>query len=560
MKRLGLTTCLALGALATPSAPAAAQGLGDLIPGDTVEQTVQDVGGTVQDVVEAPLPGPVEDVVAETPVAPVREEVRRVVRDTVGTVGGGGNGGGGNNGGGNGGGGNGTGSGTGTGTAGGGGSGTAGGGGGSGTAGGGSPGRTRERPRARRGARAGQAGAGTVSGAADGAGDLSTAGASGAGNGSSGAAGEGSAEPDQSAVVQTVDRIVRAIPTPIWVALGVLFGMALSLGGRVFVERRRARALARDREQLQRDVEALERALLPAVPEKVGGVATSVAYRSSDGPAAGGDFYDAFELPDGRAVVLVGDVSGHGADALESTNLVRTHLHALLEDGLSPRAALAEVGRRAPAWLNGRLTTVVVAVHDPVAGTLTYATAGHPAPIVAGPAAVEPITVCGSPPLGVDVPTGLRETVLPLPPGSVACFFTDGLLEARAGDGMVGRERLAELVAELGPDDGADALLALVVDEADAAPDDMAVCLLRPVTGQPVLLSDRIEVLELEAGDLASGVAQRFLEACQVPKAEIEATLDQAAAAVRVHGQVLVEVTLTGDGGRARVATPLILA
>ena len=392
-----------------------------------------------------------------------------------------------------------------------------------------------------------------MSGAAGGAGDLST----GAG---SGAAGEGSAEPDQSAVVQTVDRIVRAIPTPIWVALGVLFGIALSLGGRVFVERRRARALARDREQLQRDVEALERALLPAVPEQVGGVATSVAYRSSDGPAAGGDFYDAFELPDGRAIVLVGDVSGHGAEALESTNLVRTHLHALLEDGMSPRAALAEVGRRAPAWLNGRLTTVVVAAHDPVAATLTYATAGHPAPIVAGPGAVEPITACGSPPLGVDVPTGLRETVLPLPPGSLACFFTDGLLEARAGGGMVGRERLAELVAELGPDDGADALLALVVDEADAAPDDMAVCLLRPVTEQPVLLSDRIEVLELEAGDLASGVAERFLEACQVPRAEIEATLDQVAAAVRVHGQVLVEVTLTGDAGRARVATPLILA
>ena len=121
MKRLALTACLALGALAVASAPAAAQGLGHLLPGDTVEQTVQHVGGTVQDVVEAPLPGPVEDVVAESPVAPVREEVRRVVGETVGTVGGGG--GGGNGGGGNGGGG--TGSGTGTGTAGGGGSGTA---------------------------------------------------------------------------------------------------------------------------------------------------------------------------------------------------------------------------------------------------------------------------------------------------------------------------------------------------------------------------------------------------------------------------------------------------
>lgn len=559
MKRLGPTTCLALCAFAVTSAPAGAQGLGDLIPGETVERTVEEtVRPTVQDVVEAPLPEPVEDVVADSPVAPVREEVRQVVRDTVGTGGGGG---GGNNGGG------GTGSGTGTGSGAGSGSGGGGdpaGGGGTDTAGGGSPGRSGERPRAPRERGAGQGGPGTAAGAAGGAGGLPADGDEGATsdgnrNRSSGA-GEGTAEPDRGAVVQTVDRIVRAIPTPIWVALGVLLGMALALGGRVVVERRRARALALDREQLQREVEALERTLLPAVPEQVGGVATSVAYRS-DGPAAGGDFYDAMELPDGRAVVLVGDVSGHGAEALESTNLVRTHLHALLEDGMSPRAALAEVGRRAPAWLDGRLTTVVVAAHDPAAGTLTYATAGHPAPIVAGPGAAEPITACGSPPLGADVPTGLRETTLPFPPGSLACFFTDGLIEARAGHGMVGRERLAELVAALGPDDGADALLELVVAVADETPDDMAVCLLRPLTEHPVLLSNRVEVLELEVGDVESGIGQRFLEACQVPTAEMDATLEQARAAAAMHGRVLVEVTMTGDVGRARVGgTPLILA
>ena len=159
-----------------------------------------------------------------------------------------------------------------------------------------------------------------------------------------------------------------------------------------------------------------------------------MAYRPSEGPAAGGDFYDAFELPGARVAILLGDVSGHGPEALERTNAIRAGLHAYLEAGMSPREALASIGGRASAESNGRLTTVVVAVHDPVAGTLTYSAAGHPPPILTGPGAHEPLTVASSPPIGVGR-TGLRETSVPLPTGSVACLFTDGLLEARVGDG-----------------------------------------------------------------------------------------------------------------------------
>jgi serine phosphatase RsbU (regulator of sigma subunit) len=353
--------------------------------------------------------------------------------------------------------------------------------------------------------------------------------------------------------VRTIETVVKAVPTAIWIALGVLSLLAAGLAARTYVERRRARSLAADRAQLMGDVAALERALLPAVPDRLGGVNISVAYRSSEGPAAGGDFYDAFELPGGRAAVIVGDISGHGPDALEGTNSVRSQLHALLETGMTPRAAIALVGERSPVQLAGRFSTVVVAIHDPAEGTLVYATAGHPPPVLTGDGVEELMGVGASPPIGVELRTGLRETTVALPPGSTCCFYTDGIVEARNGDGMIGRERLTELVAGLDHGDQADVLLERVLAEAHDASDDMTVCVMRPVAaaaGRP----PRIEVLELEGDDVDSGFAERFLEASGVPAAERSVAVDEAGAAIAAAGAAVLEVTV-GDGPAAARVT-----
>ena len=181
--------------------------------------------------------------------------------------------------------------------------------------------------------------------------------------------------------------------------------------------------------------------------------------------------------------MIVGDISGHGPDALEGTNSVRGQLHALLETGMTPRAAIAMVGERAPVQLAGRFSTVVVAVHDPADSTLTFATAGHAPPVVAGPGAEELLSAGASPPIGVELRTGLRETTVTLPPGTTCCFYTDGIVEAKNGEGMIGRGRLEELVSELDPDEQADVLLERVIAEAHDASDDMTLCLIRPLYG-----------------------------------------------------------------------------
>jgi hypothetical protein len=559
LRRIAGPLCIALGSLAVGSPTAAAQlpnvqlplkdsAVRELVPGDVVEETAGEA-------LNQELPGPVEQVVEESPVGPVRDEVRRIVNETTDTVGGG-PGGGGSGGSGSAGG---TGSGASNGSPG---SGTgAATGGTTGTANGGSPTSTPRTGGGRRDARGNRRAETRARGGAGGGALPRVTPGRGAGATTPDASredarrrdGEGKADDRPGAAIRTIETIVQAVPTFIWIALGVLFALALGLGARTFVERRRARALARDREQLMHDVQVLERALLPLVPERVGALATSVAYRPSDGPAAGGDFYDAFELTDGRAAFLVGDVSGHGPDALEATNMVRSQLHALLDSGMSPRAAIAAVGERAPVQLAGRFTTVVVAVHDPAAGTLTYATAGHPPPIVVGPAAEELLSAGASPPIGVGLRTGVRETTLALPSGSLACLYTDGLAEAKTAGRLMGRARLTELVDALEPGEQAGALLERVVDAADETPDDMAVFLLRPVSGAEVL-SPRVEVLELDAEDVESDFAERLLDACDVPADELALTAEQARATVESHGRAVLEVTIANGLGRARVS------
>jgi hypothetical protein len=264
-----------------------------------------------------------------------------------------------------------------------------------------------------------------------------------------------------------------------------------------------------------------------------------VAYRPADGPGAGGDFYDAVELADGRTAFILGDVSGHGRDALEQTAFMRFTLRAYLEAGLGPRPALQVAGRVIEEHLGGDFATVLIALHDPGSGSLTYASAGHPAPLVVGPSAHEPVLAASSPPIGVGVRTGLRQTTVPLVPGSVACLYTDGLTEARTERGILGRARLSHVLTELGRDATAKELLERVADEARVVSDDMAACLVSPTAGVTAG-GFRTEQLELSAEELDAGLGARFLEACEVPGADAERALEEARRqAARAGGAVL---------------------
>jgi serine phosphatase RsbU (regulator of sigma subunit) len=346
----------------------------------------------------------------------------------------------------------------------------------------------------------------------------------------------------QQPLVTTITKIVDVVPFPVRILLGLLLSLAIALAARSRLAALSARRLERQRAELLEDVGLLQAALLPIPPARIGPVGTSVAYRPADGPAAGGDFYDVFALETGEVAVIVGDISGHGRQALPHTALVRYTLRAYLEAGLSPREAAQTAGGVLERQLGESLATVVVATYKPRERILVYACAGHPPPVVLGSKPLTPITASSAPPIGSGMRTGTRQTVLSLPGRAQVCFHTDGITEARVGSQLFGAERLQRSLAALGSEATASTLMDSVARQTDARPDDMAACLLSVEGGDepPAAL---IEQIELDAGENAADRAERFLRACGVDPDTIDELRRQVRLEATRTGSALLEVS-----------------
>jgi serine phosphatase RsbU (regulator of sigma subunit)/anti-sigma regulatory factor (Ser/Thr protein kinase) len=172
-----------------------------------------------------------------------------------------------------------------------------------------------------------------------------------------------------------------------------------------------------------------------------------------DGNAAGGDFYDAFELSDGRLAMVLGDVAGHDVRAAAVMGQVRAALRALALTDPAPETVLAGLDRLvgslgAESRNEEIFVTVVYGVLEPADGTITLASAGHPPPVLrradphGGAATAELVQVPPGAPLGLG--GRWRTTVLQLGPGDSILMFSDGVVERRDRPLSAG---LADLVA-----------------------------------------------------------------------------------------------------------------
>jgi serine phosphatase RsbU (regulator of sigma subunit)/anti-sigma regulatory factor (Ser/Thr protein kinase) len=199
-----------------------------------------------------------------------------------------------------------------------------------------------------------------------------------------------------------------------------------------------------------------------------------------DGNAAGGDFYDAFELGDGRLAMVLGDVAGHDVRAAAVMGQVRAALRALALTDPAPPSVLAGLDRLvgslgAESRNEEIFVTVVYGVLDLADGTITLSSAGHPPPVLrraglgGGPASAELVKVPPGAPLGLG---GRWQTgQVRLEPGDTILMFSDGVVERRHRSLNEGLDALVAVTAAAGGGDPR-ILCSLATSAVEGATDD----------------------------------------------------------------------------------------
>ena len=194
----------------------------------------------------------------------------------------------------------------------------------------------------------------------------------------------------------------------------------------------------------------LQRALSTGAPPQVDGLEIATLYRAASGVQVGGDICAAWQLLDGAAAMLMGDVSGRGVEAAGLAVMVRHMAEAVSRHRRAPGDLMTELNDLLHARLpDGSLVTLAMAIVDPSDGALWWTNAGHPAPVLLparGSLATlgDPGPPCGAL-LGRAYPN--RRTVLE--PGDTLVLYTDGITEARRRGREFGEHSLHELLGSL---------------------------------------------------------------------------------------------------------------
>jgi PAS domain S-box-containing protein len=228
----------------------------------------------------------------------------------------------------------------------------------------------------------------------------------------------------------------------------------------------------------------LQRGLIPKSLPAVPGVALAASYEVAGiGVQVGGDWYDAFAMPDGRLGIVVGDVTGRGIRAASAMGQLRTltRAFALAGDGQrEPGEALTLLNRHQLALGDEHLFTIVYAIVDPEQGTISWANGGHPPPLLRASNGACRYLEGGNGLMGIDekVYETYEETT---DPSSTVVLYTDGLVERRGESLDVGLDRLADAAGDGPAQPGPlrDHLVAALIDPTGQRYDDVTAVVAR---------------------------------------------------------------------------------
>lgn len=209
--------------------------------------------------------------------------------------------------------------------------------------------------------------------------------------------------------------------------------------------------------ELQRELKVvgeIQRSLLPEALPDIPGFDLASFYQPS--AHAGGDYYDVVPLDGDNWGLIVADVAGHGASAAVIMAVMRTLVHAHLPTNrYLPSCDFLEFMNRQMTGTytrDGRFITVWCAVLDPVARTLTYASAGHNPPRLVRRGTASALDAVKGLPVGIEDSSTYEEATVALETGDLLMVYTDGITEApRARNGVndfFETERLDRILAE----------------------------------------------------------------------------------------------------------------
>ncbi len=199
----------------------------------------------------------------------------------------------------------------------------------------------------------------------------------------------------------------------------------------------------------------------------------------TSGLTVGGDWYEVLDLGEGRRGLIVGDCVGHGLEAATAMGALRNVSRALLGEGRGPAEVINSLHGFATTMPAALCATVVCAIVDLAAQTITYSNAGHPPPLLVRDGVPLWLDDALAAPLAVGKPSRTEANVA-VRPGDLLVMYTDGLVE-RPGELIdEGLLRLAECATSCSAESVqiiADRLMAQLIDETPR--DDVALVVKR---------------------------------------------------------------------------------
>ncbi|MDP9333399.1 MAG: SpoIIE family protein phosphatase [Actinomycetota bacterium] len=274
--------------------------------------------------------------------------------------------------------------------------------------------------------------------------------------------------------------------------------LAVDLGRRGASALERARLWQESQQRFEaehRIVELLQTTIIPDRLPVIAGVQVAAAYRPAEVDVdVGGDWYDAFATTDGRIVIVVGDVAGHGVQAASLMGRVRNALRAYAFEDSDPATVLLRLHRLIRNQDDDAMVTAFVARYEPTTGLMSWSRAGHPPPLLVAPdGSARFLDDVNGAPLGT-MAREYRTASARLEEGALIVCYTDGLVERRdrvLDDGLAWlEERVREYAG-----DPLETLCDKLVDDPfvpHPSPDDICVVALRV---EPL----RVEQLRVEA-------------------------------------------------------------